>query len=37
MEEVARIQISFLFDRGVKKVKTTVISGNRVWGFLKNI
>jgi hypothetical protein len=37
MEEIARIQISFLIDRGVRKVKTSVISGGRAWGSLKAI
>jgi hypothetical protein len=35
MEEIARIQISFLMDRGTRKVRTNVISGGRVWGCLK--
>jgi hypothetical protein len=35
MEEIARIQISFLIDRGIRKVRTNVISGGRVWGSLK--
>jgi hypothetical protein len=37
MKEVASIQISFLIDRGVRKVKTNVISGGRVWGSLKAV
>jgi hypothetical protein len=37
VKEVARIQISFLIDRGIKKVRTNVISGGRVWGSLKSV
>jgi hypothetical protein len=37
MEEVARIQISFLIDRGIRKIRTNVISGGKVWGSLKAV
>jgi hypothetical protein len=37
MEEVAKIQISFLIDRGIRKVRTNVISGGRVWGSLRTV
>jgi hypothetical protein len=37
MEEVARIQISFLIDRGIRKIRTNIISGSRVWGSLKAV
>lgn len=37
MEEIARVQISVLMDRGVKKVRTNVIRDGRVWGFLKSV
>jgi hypothetical protein len=37
MEEIAKVQISVLMDRGVRKVRTNVIKGGKVWGFLKTI
>jgi len=37
MEEIAKVQISVLMDRGVKKVRTNVIRGGRVWGFLRTV
>lgn len=37
MEEIAKVQISLLMDRGVKKVRTNVVKDGRIWGFLKAV
>jgi len=35
MEEIAKVQISVLMDRGVKKIRTNIIRDGRIWGFLR--
>lgn len=37
MQEIARIEISFLIHDGKKKIMTNVISGNRAWGFIRSL
>jgi len=37
MEEIAKVQVSVLMDRGVKKIRTNVIKDGRIWGFLKTV
>jgi hypothetical protein len=35
MQEIAKLQISVLVDRGYKKIMTNVVRGDRVFGFIK--
>ncbi len=35
MKEIAKLQITLLEDRNVKKVKVLVKKGNRIYGFIK--
>jgi hypothetical protein len=37
MEEIAKVQISVLMDRGVRKIRTNVIRKGTFWGSLKPI
>lgn len=34
MEKIAHVEISFLIDRGIKKVRINLMKNNRIFGFL---
>jgi hypothetical protein len=37
MEEIAKLEMSLLNDRGLRKVRVNIMKGNHITGFIKSI